>query len=187
MLPLQPKYSRIGWAIMRPDIPPVSTLLDTLRTGLSECLADAEDEPLMVGIHSGGHWVAQRLHAALGLSTPLGAIDISFYRDDFSRIGLHPQVKPSTLPMNPDGRTVVLVDDVLYTGRTVRAALNELFDFGRPARIILAVLVDRGGRELPITADVAGMRITPEQSSWQIKLSGPDPLAFQVVDAEDSA
>lgn len=168
---------------MRPEIPPVDALLDTLTSGLSDCLEAVDDEPMMVGIHSGGHWVAQRLHAALGLPTPLGAIDISFYRDDFSRIGLHPQVKPSKLPMNPDGRTVILVDDVLFTGRTVRAALNELFDFGRPARIILAVLVDRGGRELPIAADVAGTCIAPRQSGWQIKLSGPDPLAFEVVEA----
>lgn len=179
---LLPKYSATGWATMLPELPPMETLLSTLQSGISDRLAASDDDPVMVGIHSGGHWVAQRLHAALGLTTPLGTIDISFYRDDFSRIGLHPQVKPSQLPLSPDGRTVVLVDDVLFTGRTVRAALNELFDFGRPARIILAVLVDRGGRELPIAADVAGTRIAPQHGDWQIKLSGPEPLAFQVVD-----
>lgn len=171
---------------MPPELPPVASLLDTLTDGIAKQLADTED-PLMVGIHSGGYWLAQALHARLGLQSPLGGLDISFYRDDFSRIGLHPQVRPSELPISPDGRTVVLVDDVLYTGRTVRAALNELFDFGRPARIILAVLVDRGGRELPVAADVVATRLDAPPQAWQVKLSGPDPLALELVAAEDSA
>ena len=110
----------------------------------------------IVGIVTGGAWLAERLHHALGATTPLGALDPSFYRDDFSKAGLHHQVKPSQIPFEVEGRGVLLVDDVLYTGRTVRGAMNELFDHGRPARIELAVLVDRGGRELPVAAQYVG-------------------------------
>jgi pyrimidine operon attenuation protein/uracil phosphoribosyltransferase len=86
-------------------------------------------------------------------------LDIAFYRDDFSRIGLHPETKPSHLPFDVEDRRILLLDDVLYTGRTIRAAMNLLFDYGRPAAIRLAVLVDRGGRELPICADYAGLKL----------------------------
>jgi pyrimidine operon attenuation protein/uracil phosphoribosyltransferase len=130
---------------------------DTLITRLADAIAPTlTPETVIVGIHTGGVWVAERLHAQLAIATPLGVLDISFYRDDFSRIGLHPQVKPSNLPFNLEDRPVILVDDVLFTGRTVRAAMNELFDYGRPAAIRLAVLVDRGGHELPIRPDFAG-------------------------------
>lgn len=115
--------------------------------------------PAMIGIHTGGVLIAKRLHAALALPEPLGSLDISFYRDDFTRVGMNPQVRPSHLPFNVDDREIILVDDVLYTGRTIRAALNEIFDYGRPSAIVLAVLVDRGGRELPIQADVVGAHI----------------------------
>ncbi len=113
----------------------------------------------LVGIHSGGAWVAQKLHALLSDALPLGTLDISFYRDDFSRIGLHPQVRPSDIPFDVADAHIILIDDVLHTGRTVRAAMNELFDYGRPAAIELAVLIDRGGRELPIVADWIGARL----------------------------
>ncbi|PHS72994.1 MAG: bifunctional pyr operon transcriptional regulator/uracil phosphoribosyltransferase [Cycloclasticus sp.] len=136
------------------------------------------DSPLMIGVHTGGLWVAERLHAKLGLTKPLGEIDISFYRDDFTRIGLNPQVKPSQIPANVEGEHIILVDDVLYTGRTIRAALNEIFDYGRPDSVVLAVLVDRGGRELPLQADIVGMKLdlSPQK---QVKLSGPVPLALE--------
>lgn len=111
----------------------------------------------IVGIHTGGAWLAERLHQALGLALPLGTLDVSFYRDDFDQIGLHPQVKPSDIPFKVEGSHVILVDDVLYTGRTIRAAINELFDYGRPASVRLATLVDRGGRELPIAAHYIGI------------------------------
>jgi len=130
---------------------------DTLITRLADAIAPTlTPETVIVGIHTGGVWVAERLHAQLDIATPLGVLDISFYRDDFSRIGLHPQVKPSNLPFSLEDRPLILVDDVLFTGRTVRAAMNELFDYGRPASIRLAVLVDRGGHELPIRPDFAG-------------------------------
>ena len=111
---------------------------------------------VLVGIHSGGAWVAQKVHQHLGGKSPLGSLDSSFYRDDFSRIGLHTPVGPSHIPFEVEGAHIILIDDVLYTGRTVRAAMNELYDYGRPAAIELAVLIDRGGRELPIAADFIG-------------------------------
>ncbi len=116
--------------------------------------------PTMIGIHTGGVWIARRLHALLGLEEPLGTLDISFYRDDFTRIGMNPEVKASDLPVNIDQRHVILVDDVLHTGRTIRAALNEIFDYGRPASVTLAVLIDRDGHELPIQADIVGQHMS---------------------------
>ena len=116
-------------------------------------------EARFVGIYSGGAWIAERLARMIEGDHPVGYIDVSFYRDDFSRKGLKPEVKRSTLPFAVEGATIVLIDDVLYTGRSVRAAVNELFDYGRPARVELAVLVDRGGRELPIEATYAGVRL----------------------------
>lgn len=115
---------------------------------------------LLVGIHTGGVWLAQRLHQSLGLSHPLGTIDVSFYRDDYGSRGLHPRVKPSEIPFEIADADVVLVDDVLFTGRTIRAALNELFDYGRPRRVRLAALVDRGGRELPMAAQFVGAEVS---------------------------
>jgi len=133
------------------------------------------DNPLMIGIHTGGVWVAERLRKQLALPEPLGQLDISFYRDDFTRIGMHPQVRPSQIPVPVDDRHIVLVDDVLQTGRTIRAALNVLFDYGRPASVLLATLAERDGRELPIEPDLVGLhaRLGPGE---QIKLTGPDPL-----------
>ncbi len=113
----------------------------------------------LVGVHSGGAWLAERLRRDLGSDPAIGILDVSFYRDDFNRGGLKPGVQPSQIPFEVAGADIVLVDDVLFTGRTVRAAMNELFDYGRPARIDLAVLIDRGGRELPIAATVVGRTI----------------------------
>ncbi|MCW5594038.1 MAG: bifunctional pyr operon transcriptional regulator/uracil phosphoribosyltransferase PyrR [Burkholderiales bacterium] len=110
----------------------------------------------LVGIYTGGAWVAERLHRALGLKTPLGLLAVTLHRDDFGRIGLHREARRSHLPFEVEGRDIVLVDDVLHTGRTVRAALNELWDFGRPRSVRLAVLADRGGRELPFAPDYTG-------------------------------
>lgn len=117
---------------------------------------DIPSSAALVGIHTGGVWLAERLHRELGLALPLGMLDVSFYRDDFDQIGLHPQVKPSDIPFKVEGSHIILVDDVLYTGRTIRAAINELFDYGRPASVRLAALVDRGARELPIAAQYVG-------------------------------
>jgi len=110
----------------------------------------------LIGIHTGGVWVAERLHQAFNLKVPLAALDVSFYRDDYQSRGLHPDVQRSEIPFEVEERHLVLVDDVLYTGRTIRAALNEIFDYGRPGRVQLAALLDRGGRQLPIAADFIG-------------------------------
>ena len=123
----------------------------------------------LVGIHSGGAWVARRLRELLGLEEEIGLVDVSFYRDDFGEKGLHPQVRPTSIPFAVEGRPLILVDDVLYTGRTTRAAINELFDYGRPGRIDLAVLADRGGRELPIEARFC---------TWRIDLADEEELVL---------
>lgn len=132
-----------------------------------------------VGIHTGGVWVAEALCRRLGHREPIGVLNIAFYRDDFSRIGMHPSVTPSHLPFEVEDRHIVLVDDILYTGRTVRAAMNEIFDYGRPASIVLAVLVERDGRELPIEAAVRGTHMRLAEGE-HVKLSGPDPLELVI-------
>ncbi len=140
-------------------------------------------DPLVIGIHTGGLWVAQRLRQQLGISSPVGELNIAFYRDDFSRIGIHPRVTPSHLPLAVDDRHLILVDDVLNSGRTIRAAMNEIFDWGRPASICLAVLIERGGRELPIQADVIGRRLDLPPHE-HVKLTGPEPLALEIKKSE---
>ena len=117
----------------------------------------------LIGIYSGGAWMAERLAQMIPGDHPVGYIDVSFYRDDFNRKGLKPDVKRTKIPFEVEGATIILVDDVLYTGRSVRAAINELFDYGRPQRIELAVLIDRGGRELPIEATYCGARLAVAQ------------------------
>jgi len=132
-----------------PKLPEAEALLGALVAAMRPHAGPAM---ALVGIHTGGVWLAQRLHAALGLSVPLGSIDVSFHRDDYASKGLRRAAKVSAIPFDVAAAEIVIVDDVLYTGRTIRAAMNELYDYGRPARIDLAVLVDRGGRELPICA-----------------------------------
>jgi pyrimidine operon attenuation protein / uracil phosphoribosyltransferase len=113
----------------------------------------------LVGIYSGGAWLADRLSELLPGEHAVGYIDVSFYRDDYATKGLRTKVETTALPFDVGGARIVLVDDVLYTGRSVRAAINELFDYGRPESIELAVLIDRGGRELPIEATYVGARV----------------------------
>ncbi len=120
----------------------------------------------IIGIQTRGDFLAKRLKQFIkeieGVSLPVGDMDINLYRDDWTRISHHPIVKPSNIPFNVDDKKIILVDDVLYTGRTVRAAMDALMDFGRPAQIELAVLVDRGHRELPIQADYKGIFLTTQ-------------------------
>ena len=141
---------------MSASLPDPEVLIGQLAAQMRGKLAD---DAALVGLYTGGVWVAERLRAALGLGAPLGTLAVTLHRDDFNRIGLHREARRSLIPFPVDGREVVLVDDVLYTGRTVRAALNELFDFGRPRAVRLAVLADRGGRELPVSADFVGARV----------------------------
>jgi len=134
---------------------------------------------VLVGVRTRGVPLARRLAArmkeASGFEPPVGALDITLYRDDLTTVGPQPVLKGTDIPTSIDGRTVVLVDDVLFTGRTVRAALDELIDFGRPARIELAVLVDRGHRELPIHADYAGKTLTTTREEVvQVRLKEED-------------
>jgi len=121
--------------------------------------AEVDVNACLVGIYSGGAWLAERLAETLPGNHPVGFIDVSFYRDDYASKGLRTKVETTALPFDVAGARIVLVDDVLYTGRSVRAAINELFDYGRPESIELAVLVDRGGRELPIEATWVGARV----------------------------
>jgi pyrimidine operon attenuation protein / uracil phosphoribosyltransferase len=141
---------------MNAPLPDPERLLETLAAQMKAALAP---DVALVGIYTGGAWVAERLHRALQLQTPLGLLAVTLHRDDFGRIGLHRESRRSQIPFDVDGRDVVLVDDVLHTGRTIRAALNELFDFGRPKTVRLAILADRGGRELPFAADFTGASV----------------------------
>ncbi len=141
------------------NLPDPNRLLDRLAEQIRPHL---HPDSALLGIHTGGVWVMDALLERLGLDLPCGVLDIAFYRDDFSRIGLHPEVKPSNIPFELEGRPILLIDDVLYTGRTIRAAINLVFDYGRPASIRLAVLVDRGGRELPICPDFSGVKMDLE-------------------------
>jgi len=137
--------------------------------------AGAAEGLAIVGIRRGGVHLAQRLRrelaAALGSEPPLGTLDIALYRDDLAERGAAPVVGPTDIRFPVQGKTIVLVDDVLYTGRTIRAALDEIVDFGRPRRVWLAVLVDRGGRELPIAADFTGTKLdAPDDVDVQVRL-----------------
>jgi pyrimidine operon attenuation protein / uracil phosphoribosyltransferase len=138
------------------QLPDAEQLLASLT---AQMRPDIAANTALVGIYTGGVWLAKRLYQDLEVSLPLGTLDVSFYRDDFGQIGLHPQVKPSDIPFEVEGSHIILVDDVLYTGRTIRAAINELFDYGRPASIRLAALIDRGGRELPVAAQYVGAEL----------------------------
>ena len=152
-------------------MPSVTRLLDesAMASALSRMAREVVEKSgrsgglVLVGIQRRGAELAARLAALIGASTgaapPLGKLDITLYRDDLSTIGPRPRVGETSLPETIEGRTVVIVDDVLYTGRTIRAGLDELADFGRPRRILLCVLVDRGGRELPIQADIVGQSV----------------------------
>jgi len=145
-----------------------------------EALIKARPAPVMIGIHTGGFWIAKALHNLLNLPEPAGELDVSFYRDDFGRIGVPHRVRPSALPFSIENRHVILVDDVLFTGRTARAALNELFDYGRPASVLFAVLAERQGKELPIAPDVVGVHLRPSPGE-HIKLFGPDQLELRII------
>lgn len=166
------------------DLPEAEDLIEQLIVLMRQAVAP---EAGLVGIHTGGAWLAERLHAALGLAVPLGSIDVAFYRDDLAGRGLHAKARRSEIPFDVEGRPVVIVDDVLYTGRTTRAALNELFDYGRPARVDLAVLVDRGGRELPIEARFCAHRLAQPLApnrSLQLERDADGGFVLQLIDAK---
>ena len=162
----------------------IPELLDNLEAELKRIIDERQlVNPLMIGIRTGGVWIAEQMHRSLNISEPLGLLDISFYRDDFSQIGVNPNVKPSQLPPHIEGRDIILIDDVFYTGRTIRAAMNEIFDYGRPNQIVLAVLIERDGRQIPLNPDCVGARITLN-ADQRIKLTGPEPLAVHLETIE---
>ncbi len=155
-------------------------LTDQLHTFLQQRHLE---NPAMVGIHTGGAWIAQQLHQSLKLEQPLGFLDITFYRDDFSHKGLHPNVSSSELPFMTENQHILLVDDVIMSGRTIRAAMNELFDYGRPASVTLITLLSLPGRELPIQPDIVAeeLDLSPNQ---RVKLLGPDPLSLEIIQVD---
>jgi pyrimidine operon attenuation protein / uracil phosphoribosyltransferase len=159
-------------------LPDAEQLLTDLVAAMRPAIDPART--VLVGIHTGGVWIAERLRETLQLAQPPGAIDVSFYRDDYSQRGLHANAKASNIPFDVEGAHIVIVDDVLYTGRTIRAAMNELFDYGRPARVELAVLVDRGGRELPVAATYCPASITLQPSQMLALARDDGRLSFRL-------
>lgn len=162
----------------------IDALLDQMAEHIQSQLVGRQ--PLLIGIHTGGVWVAKALAQRLGedfFEGPMGMLNIAYYRDDFTRIGMHPQVTPSDLPFSVDDRHLLLVDDVFYSGRTTRAALNEIFDYGRPASVTLAVLVERDGRQLPIRPDIIGMSVELPKNQ-QLKLHNSDGLHLKLKSTE---
>ena len=153
---------------------------EALLAALAEQIRrDAGSSVALVGIYTGGVWIAERLHRILGLSTPVGTIDVAFWRDDYKKTGLRPGVKPSDIPFKVEGADIILVDDVLYTGRTIRAAMNEIFDYGRPTSIRLAALVDRGGRQLPICPQYLGAAVEVERDrTIELRRDGDERLSL---------
>lgn len=157
--------------------PNAEALVETLAAQMKPHITP---DTALVGIYTGGVWLAERLHSMLRITVPLGTLDVTFYRDDFDERGLHRDAKRSAIPFEVAGKDIVLIDDVLYTGRTIRAAMNELFDYGRPARIRLAVLVDRDSRELPIAAQFVGTTMTvPDDEMLVLERNAAGTLSYQ--------
>ena len=164
---------------MTSKLPDAEALLPRLVAELRPRVTPAT---AMIGLHTGGAWVAERLHPLLGLKEPLGFMDIAFYRDDYAKEGLKHDPKRTRIPFEVEGRDLLLVDDVLYTGRTVRAAMDALIDFGRPRSIQLAVVIDRGHRELPIRADFVGKNVpTSKKEVIGVKLMEVDGVDSVVI------
>jgi pyrimidine operon attenuation protein/uracil phosphoribosyltransferase len=163
------------------NLPDIELICVDLAVQLQQMIDDKQlNNPLIVGIRTGGVWVAERLQEALSGSSDIASLDISFYRDDFTRHGLHPKVQGSELPDSIEDRDIILVDDVIMSGRTIRAAMNELFDYGRPATIHLVCLLDIGRRELPIQPDICGATLALNDGQL-VKLTGPKPMVLTLA------
>lgn len=160
-------------------LPDAEALFQQLSSDIKRFISEHNiQRPLLVGIRTGGDWIAQRLQEELDLPER-GILDISFYRDDFDERGLPANAKGSSFPDSIEDRNIILVDDVLMSGRTIRAAMNEIFDYGRPNSINLAVLLDIGRRQLPIQADIIGAKIELKEGK-KAKLSGPTPFSLSL-------
>jgi len=165
-------------------VPDSEALYKSLLHGVKTLMAGSPQPSVLAGITSGGAWLAERLQRDLGLPGNSGVISSSLHRDDFAQRGLASSAQ-TVLPFDVNGAHVLLVDDVLYTGRTLRAVINELFDYGRPASVRLAVLVDRGGRELPIEANVCAARIeVPQGRSIELARDEGGGLSFVLENKE---
>jgi len=163
----------------------INLLLEKIETDLSSWLESHERKrTFLVGIRTGGVWLADYLHKKLGFTNELGELDISFYRDDFEQKGLHPQVKPSNLDFNVDNAQIILVDDVIMTGRTIRAALNEIFDYGRPESVTLVSLIELDSKQLPIRSDIFGQRLSLLPSQ-RVELRGPEPMSLEILEVPE--
>ena len=159
-----------------------------LLRGVTGTIAVRAGPLKLVGVTSGGAWLAARLQRELGLEGEIGVISSAMHRDDYKQRGLSASSEQTRLPFDVDGTQVLLIDDVLYTGRTIRAVINELFDYGRPASVQLAVLVDRGGRELPMQADFAAVRLTlPVSQSFEFARDAQGHFSFVVQDKNAEA
>lgn len=158
------------------NIPPVDTLLVQMTADLRALLQQrSREDPLFIGIHTGGIWLARALMERLGITGQPSELDVSLYRDDYDSKGLKSGIRATRLPDSTADRHLVLVDDVIMTGRTIRGAINQLFDYGRPASVSLVELIDLPARELPLQADVVGHRLA-DMPAQRIRLQGPEPL-----------
>ncbi len=164
---------------MQNSLPPIEKSLAELVTQTKAWSETLGNDPVVVGILSGGLWVAQHLSDALELNSPVASIDIGFHRDDYGDRGFPQSIQPNALSGSVQGKQILLVDDVIHTGRTIRAAMNTLFEYGRPKSIKLAVLLSRGQRELPVCADFHGCKLEIADQQ-RIKVSGPKPLAWEM-------
>ncbi len=164
----------------------ILSLLESIAHTIQQDYQEKEQPPLMLGIRTGGVWIAEHLHQIMALPDPLGILDISLYRDDFSQKGINTRAKPSHIPFNMDHRDIILVDDVILTGRTIRAAMNEIFDYARPASVKLAVLVERDGREVPIQADYSGIHTVLQMDQKMRLIGGDEPLTLLIKSSKDS-
>jgi pyrimidine operon attenuation protein / uracil phosphoribosyltransferase len=167
------------------QLPNPETLLSDITTKITALI---KPDTAIVGIHSGGVWLMERILASLGQAVPHGTLDAALYRDDFAQRGLKNQSQAANIAFDVQGKHIILIDDIFYTGRTTRAAINELFDFGRPASITLAVLINRGGAELPIQPQIVGATI-PLTSNQRFQLSqttqGKLNLALEITEDAD--
>lgn len=167
------------------QLPNPETLLSDITTKITALI---KPDTAIVGIHSGGVWLMQRILASLEQAVPHGTLDAALYRDDFAQRGLKNQSQATNIAFDVQGKHIILIDDIFYTGRTTRAAINELFDFGRPASITLAVLINRGGAELPIQPQIVGATI-PLTSNQRFQLSqttqGKLNLALEITEDAD--
>ncbi len=165
------------------QLPEAESLINRLAEAIRPTITD---NTVLVGMHTGGVWAAERMHPLLNPAMPHGSLDISFYRDDFEQKGLHGDIRPTRLPFEVEGRDILLIDDVLFTGRSVRAAMNALFDYGRPQCIRLAVLIDRiGDRQLPVAADYAGATLhVPRSQHIHLIRQDDGSLILKLVDVQ---